>query len=149
MECTLHPELHDDVEFDTLDLLRDPAVAAKHVELQYVIYVVAFPNHNIHVGRTDSSPSLLSASGSGIYTIGIIGFAFVPLQMLSSKADSIFQAAKERITKNTAAYPPGLLDQYKIQFDRWQKGVPGCEIISFPGFLSAPSMSGIVAWCDN
>ncbi|KAI0921212.1 hypothetical protein AcW2_006258 [Taiwanofungus camphoratus] len=106
-------ELHDDVEFDTLDLLRDPAVAAKHVELH--------------------------ASGSGIYTIGIIGFAFVPLQMLSSKADSIFQAAKERITKNTAAYPPGLLDQYKIQIDRWQKGVPGCEIISFPGFLSAPN----------
>jgi choline dehydrogenase-like flavoprotein len=29
-------ELRDDVSFDTLDILHDPEVAAKHVELQYV-----------------------------------------------------------------------------------------------------------------
>ena len=27
-------ELKDDVKFDTLDLLRDPVIAAKHLELQ-------------------------------------------------------------------------------------------------------------------
>lgn len=30
-------ELRDDVEFDTMDLLADPAVLEKHVELQYVL----------------------------------------------------------------------------------------------------------------
>jgi hypothetical protein len=37
-------ELTDDAPFDTLDLLRDPAIAAKHLELQYVSFVTT---HNV------------------------------------------------------------------------------------------------------
>lgn len=36
---SLWPELKDDAPFDTLDLLRDPAIAAQHLELQYVLSI--------------------------------------------------------------------------------------------------------------
>lgn len=36
----MHLELRDDVKFDTLDLLGDPDVAAKHLELQSVYQAI-------------------------------------------------------------------------------------------------------------
>lgn len=105
-------ELRDDVDFDTVDLLRDPVFAAQHLEL-----------HSL---------------GSGIFTKGIVGFAFVPLSMLSDKSGDIYKAAEEKIVRNADKYPPGLLEQYKIQLERLRTDAPGCEIISFPGHLSAP-----------
>lgn len=71
--------------------------------------------------------------------MGIVGFSFSPLQRLSDRADAIHQAAKEKILKNADQYPLGLLDQYKIQLERLERGAPGCELISFPGLLSFPS----------
>ncbi|KAJ3485204.1 hypothetical protein NLI96_g5126 [Meripilus lineatus] len=105
-------ELRDDVEYDTLDLLKDPKVAAKHLELH--------------------------ASGSGIFTMGIIGFAFASLQMLSSKTEEIYERTKEAISKKMASLPLGLQEQYKIQLERLRTA-PGCEIISIPGGLSSPN----------
>ncbi|KZT05544.1 GMC oxidoreductase [Laetiporus sulphureus 93-53] len=106
-------ELRDDCDFETVDLLRDPTQAAKHLELH--------------------------ATGSGIHTKGIVGFGFVPLNMLSAKAEEIYQAAKEKIARNAHTYPPGLLEQYEIQLERLRNGAPGCELISFPGYLSSPN----------
>lgn len=34
-------ELKDDVPYDTLDLLHDPAIAAKHLELQYATVILS------------------------------------------------------------------------------------------------------------
>ncbi|KAL6309726.1 alcohol oxidase [Sparassis latifolia] len=108
-------ELRGDVPFNTLCALRDPAVAAQHLELH--------------------------ASGSGLYTIGIIGFAFVTPQMISCKVDTIKQAAKINIMKNADTYPPGLMEQYKIQLEQLEKGiVPSCELISYPGMLSGSNL---------
>ncbi|PCH40974.1 GMC oxidoreductase [Wolfiporia cocos MD-104 SS10] len=106
-------ELRDDVEFDTVDLLRDPAAAAEHIELH--------------------------ASGSGIHTKGIIGFSFTPLSMLSEKSEEIYQSAKRKVEQNAGKYPPGLMEQYEIQLDRLRGRAPGCELISFPGYLSGPN----------
>ncbi|TFK47587.1 alcohol oxidase [Heliocybe sulcata] len=106
-------ELREDVTYDTIDILRDPKGAAEHLELH--------------------------AKNEGIYTLGMVGFSFVPLTMLSKRADAIYKAAKEKIEKNASKYPPGLLEQYRIQLERLDRGAPGCEFISFPGFLSRPN----------
>ncbi|KAI0072989.1 alcohol oxidase [Panus rudis PR-1116 ss-1] len=106
-------ELKDDVEFDTLDLLRDPTVAAQHLEL-----------HN---------------AGSGIFTIGIVGFAFTSLDQISPKASELIKKAKEQITKKMETVSPALRDQWKIQLERLDRGAPGNEFVSFPGLNSFPN----------
>ncbi|TFK47573.1 alcohol oxidase [Heliocybe sulcata] len=106
-------ELRDDVSFETLDVLRDPKVASEHIELH--------------------------KAAQGLFTMGMVGFCFVPLQMLSKRADEIHKAAKEKIRKNLDKYPVGLQEQYNIQLERLDRLSPGCEMIHFPGFLSRPN----------
>ncbi|KAI0072987.1 alcohol oxidase [Panus rudis PR-1116 ss-1] len=106
-------ELKDDVELDTIDLLRDPAVAAKHLELH--------------------------AAGSGLFTIGIIGFTFASLDQVSPKASEVIKKAKEQITKKMESASPSLRDQWKIQLERLDRGAPGVEYCSVPGLLSWPN----------
>ncbi|KDQ55740.1 GMC oxidoreductase [Jaapia argillacea MUCL 33604] len=108
-------ELRDDVPFDTLDVLSDPKVAATHIELH--------------------------AAGEGLFTLGLVGFAFMPLSMLSDKADEINNAAKQKMLANASKYPPGLKEQYDVQLDRLERGAPGCEIISFPAAISKPNLT--------
>jgi len=71
--------------------------------------------------------------------MGLTGFAFVPLDMLSSRAGEIHDNIKKEVEKGASTYPPGLMEQYKLQLERLAQGAPACEIISFPGFLSFPS----------
>ncbi|KZT66041.1 GMC oxidoreductase [Daedalea quercina L-15889] len=106
-------ELKDDVGFETVDLLRDATHNAKHLDLH--------------------------ALGEGLYTRGIIGFAFNGLNQLSSLADTIYEKTKAKVLANKDKYPPGLLEQYNIQLDRIKRGAPGQEIICIPGFLSGPN----------
>lgn len=79
-----------------------------------------------------------SSTGTGIFTTGIVGFAFAKLSEISPRADEIFEAAEHKMMKNGNTYPPGLLEQYKISLERLKDGV-GCEFISFPGMCSQPS----------
>ncbi|EPS98728.1 hypothetical protein FOMPIDRAFT_1125896 [Fomitopsis schrenkii] len=106
-------ELKEDLDFETMDLLRDAAQNAKHLDLH--------------------------ALGEGLYTRGIIGFAFTSLQQLTPLADSIYEKTKGKIEANKDKLPPGLLEQYNIQLDRIKRGAPGCEIICIPAFLSGPN----------
>jgi len=106
-------ELRDDVNIETLDALRDPEMAKKQIELH--------------------------AEGKGLHTLGVVGFAFNPLRKITARADQIIATAKEKILRNADKYPPGLLEQYKIQLERLEKDAPLCEIISLPGFLSGPN----------
>ncbi|KAJ3556842.1 hypothetical protein NM688_g1799 [Phlebia brevispora] len=109
-------ELKDDIAWDTLDLLRDPAVAEKHLELH--------------------------ATGEGLYTTGIIGFAFTTLDQYSPEAGNIYQSMKDKIAQmDPKTSPAGLLEQYRIQLERFEPGAgsPGCEFISLPVFLSGPN----------
>lgn len=86
--------------------------------------------------------------GEGVFTMGVTGFTFVPLQSLSPRANEIHQAAEEQISKNSQNYPPGRLDQYKVQLERLARQAPSCELIAFPGCMSHPSMSSRLA-CDR
>ncbi len=70
--------------------------------------------------------------------MGIIGFAFTTLGMLSPNVGEIYEKAKEAITKKLPNLPPGLKEQYEIQLERL-KTAPGCEFITIPGNLSHPS----------
>ncbi len=79
-----------------------------------------------------------SSTGTGIFTTGIVGFAFAKLGEITPRANEIFQAAEHKMMKNGNSYPPGLLEQYKISLERLKDGV-GCEFISFPGMCSQPS----------
>lgn len=111
--ASLSWELKDDVSYDTLDVLRDPKVAEEHVELH--------------------------KAGQGMFTTGVVGFAFTPLEMISERAEDIYLNLKAKVAKSADSYPPGLLDFYKIQLERRERRAPGCEVISFPGFFSAPN----------
>ncbi|KAJ3540564.1 hypothetical protein NM688_g6209 [Phlebia brevispora] len=110
-------ELKDDADITTFDCLRDPVQLAKQIELY--------------------------EHGTGVFTMGIIGFAFLPLSMFSPNAQQIYDTAKafmENIDKTTA--PPGLLDQYEVMLERLMPGndsSPGCEFLCFPGMFSQPN----------
>ncbi|KAH9929344.1 GMC oxidoreductase [Fomitopsis serialis] len=103
-------ELKQDVGFETIDLLRDATHNAKHLDLH--------------------------ALGEGLYTRGIIGFAFTALNDLSPLADTIYERTKAKILANKDKFPPGLMEQYNIQLDRIKRGAPGCELICYPGYMT-------------
>ncbi|THH05003.1 hypothetical protein EW146_g10019 [Bondarzewia mesenterica] len=94
-------ELRDGIEHDTLDALSDPKVLEEHL--------------NLH------------EKGEGIFTMGLMGFSFCPLQSYTKRADEIHKAAREKILAKADKYPPGLLEQYEIQLDRLSRAAPGCE----------------------
>ncbi|KAH9899627.1 hypothetical protein C8Q73DRAFT_680554 [Cubamyces lactineus] len=102
-------ELRNDVKFDTYDILADPDVLKKHVDLY--------------------------RAGAGLFTTNVTGFTFATLHQITPRADEIIKAAEDKIMKNAASYPPGLLEQYKISLDRLRNSA-GCEIIIFPGMMT-------------
>lgn len=85
-------------------------------------------------------PDPRSATGSGVYTMGITLLSFNPLQRLSDRAEVIHQAMREKIAQNADKYLPGQLELLNLQLERLKRLSPGCEMICFPGFRSAPSM---------
>ncbi|KAI9000782.1 GMC oxidoreductase [Trametes punicea] len=105
-------ELRDDVEYQTLDMLSDPEIFQKHIELH--------------------------STGTGMFTTGIIGFTMSTLSQVTPKAEEIVKAAEDKIKKNANNYPPGLLEQYKILLERLRHAA-GCEFICFPGCWALPN----------
>jgi len=103
-------ELKDDAELETLDILRDPTAEAKQVELH--------------------------ASGTGLLTMGIVGFTFTSFDTVTPDFNAFNAKIKDEITKKMKTCSPGLQDQYRIQLDRLDRGAPGCEIVTYPGFFS-------------
>ncbi|KAA1466850.1 alcohol oxidase [Dentipellis sp. KUC8613] len=106
-------ELRDDIDVPTLDLLQDPEQVKKQLELL--------------------------SKGEGVFATGMTSFSFGPLQSYSDRADEIQRAAKEKILREADTYPPGLLEQYKIQIERWERRAAGVEIVVFNGFLAFPN----------
>ncbi|CAL1708210.1 unnamed protein product [Somion occarium] len=101
-------EIRDDVQFDTIDLLRDyPELVEKHAELR--------------------------TSGEGIFTMGLTNATFASVDTISSKARAIIQGARDAILAKIESYSSALQEQYKIQLERLENGAPSCEIVSFPG----------------
>ncbi len=83
-----------------------------------------------------------SASGTGLFTSGLVGFGFTTLDKVTPRAAEIYQAMKEKVAKmEPDTSPPGLKEQYEITLERFEpgKGSPGCEFITVPSFMSGPS----------
>jgi hypothetical protein len=125
-------QLKDDIELKTFDMLKDPALMAQEQKLLYV--------HSLHP-LFRSSDQIRKDEKKGLFTSGITGMAFAPLNQISPRAKQLHQSISERVIANNNSYPPGLLAQYEIMLARLERGAPGCEFISFPGFNSAPSSS--------
>ena len=90
-----------------------------------------------------SKRATISESGKGLHTSGVAGFAWCTLDMVTSedKQAQIYKKMQDAIAK-LGSTNPGLKAQYEIAMERYQpgkSGSPGCEYISFPGFLSGPS----------
>ena len=91
-----------------------------------------------------SSLAHTSNTGEGLHTTGIVGFAFLPFDKFAGKevTEKVHKMIQDRIASlDPETAPPGLLDQYNLMLERYTpgSGSPGCEFISFPGFLSGPS----------
>jgi hypothetical protein len=75
----------------------------------------------------------------------------MPLEALSPRGKEIHDAVREKIMKNADSYPPGLLEQYKIQLRRIEEQAPASELISIPGFMSYPNppkpVRVVPRWC--
>ncbi|TFY79937.1 hypothetical protein EWM64_g4073 [Hericium alpestre] len=106
-------ELRDGIDDPTLDIVRDPQQLKQHL--------------------------LLHGEGKDLFSTGLSGIAYGSLYDYSDRAEEIYKAAKETLLKNADGYPPGLLEQYKIQIERMERKAPGLEMVVIPGFLSAPN----------
>ncbi|KAF8905300.1 alcohol oxidase [Mucidula mucida] len=102
-------ELPDSITSDTLDIMRDPELAAKHADLHLKL--------------------------SGLHTMGINVLSFNPLSRMSPRAPGIYDGY---VPGGDRAIPAGLKEQYKIQMQRMKNDSPGYETIIVPGFRSAP-----------
>ncbi|EMD40393.1 hypothetical protein CERSUDRAFT_91113 [Gelatoporia subvermispora B] len=112
--CCMSFELREGVRYETLDVLRDPEEAKRQIELH--------------------------KEGKGLHTLGVIGFAFMPLHKISDRADEIISKAKAKLQNNADKYRPGVLEQLNMQLERIKKGAPLAEVINFPGFFSGPNL---------
>ncbi|TCD61245.1 hypothetical protein EIP91_008712 [Steccherinum ochraceum] len=106
-------ELKDDVPYETLDVLRDPVQAARHLEMH--------------------------ATGSGAHTSGMIEFVYVPPKLVSPGADRLKQEAKAHILKNWDSFTPALQAQYEIELERIDRDAPCCEFVMLKGFFGWPN----------
>ncbi|THH20334.1 hypothetical protein EW146_g1022 [Bondarzewia mesenterica] len=106
-------QFKDDLPYQTFDVLRDPARAAKELE--------------------DYSKA------EGLYTFGHLGFVFSPLEWFSSRGKELHEAQKKKVQENRDKYPPGLRDQYDIMVGRLDNLAPSCELMPFCGFSSFPN----------
>ncbi|EIW80025.1 alcohol oxidase [Coniophora puteana RWD-64-598 SS2] len=113
MYCGMSFELNDDVEDLTLDVLRDSDSLKEHMELY--------------------------KTKEGAFMLGPTALAFTPLRAVSTRAEEIYEKARKKIDDEWDKYPEGLRQQYKIQLERLDSDSPACELIAFPGFLSAPN----------
>ncbi|KAF4600560.1 hypothetical protein EYR38_005197 [Pleurotus pulmonarius] len=107
-------EIQDNVEADTWDILQDSSQLSKHIALH--------------------------STGSGLFTTGISAVAFVPLDLLTDKAEEMKNSMRSKVLQNADTYLPGLLEQHKIMLERFDRRMPGCEIITIPKFLSRPNL---------
>ncbi|TCD71178.1 hypothetical protein EIP91_012127 [Steccherinum ochraceum] len=99
----LSAELKPHVQAETFDALLDPVQAAKHIELH--------------------------ATGTGLFTQGIIGFSLLTLDDISKQ---LRMKMRESILKKWDTYSPSLQHQYKIQLDRLERSLE-MEIATYPG----------------
>ncbi|KAF9463702.1 GMC oxidoreductase [Collybia nuda] len=105
-------QLKDGAPDNTLDVLRDPEVAMKHMAL--------------------------FEQGEGALMISPNPFAYCSLSTVSPRADALLADVRKKIDSEKAKYPPGRLEQYEVMLSKIENGAPGFEVVVFPGHVSAP-----------
>ncbi|ETW75271.1 GMC oxidoreductase 12 [Heterobasidion irregulare TC 32-1] len=108
-------EINEQEKYSTLDALRDPA----NVDAQLALY----------------------AQGKGLFTVGNVGLAMLPLETVSPRGAELHEAYAKRLRARIASgeFSPGLAAQYERQLEFWEKKDGDLEVISFPSFLSGPN----------
>lgn len=109
-------ELRDDFAWETFDLLRDPEVFAKNLELL--------------------------KQGEGLFTMGFYLVAYFALNMVSDKAQEIYQRAKDEIARiDPDSVPASYKELIELQLARLNPETSGpiCEVAAVPAFLSGPN----------
>ena len=83
-----------------------------------------------------------SAKREGLYTMSLVQAAFFPVSSLSPEAEEKQRAYMSTIENKLkeGSLPVGLGKQYELLLSHMKEKWPSAEIITFPGFLSAPSM---------
>lgn len=78
-----------------------------------------------------------SKLGSGIHTGGVTQFSLLSLQSITSaeRAKEIISGARRKMEESAHKYPPGRFEQYKLQFDRLERGGLTLENVVLPGFV--------------
>ncbi|KAL0061374.1 hypothetical protein AAF712_011772 [Marasmius tenuissimus] len=118
-------ELKEGAKTETLDVLRDEKEVPRQIEL---------------LSNTPSS------KGEGSYASGITNMAWIPFSDITSKADALYAQQGQRIREDAknGVYPPGLMDQYEIQLQRFQDRAYLAEFCDIPGFfaLDKPPLPG-------
>ena len=69
----------------------------------------------------------------------MVNFCFLPPEEVTPIGANIYEAAREEILKKWDTYSPGLQAQYKIHFDRLDRGAPNSEFILLKGPFPGPS----------
>ncbi|KAG7444390.1 alcohol oxidase [Guyanagaster necrorhizus] len=112
---SLSYELKDGVADDTLDVLDDEDERQKHIDLH--------------------------AHGEGVFSMGIVNFAFLPLNALSPRSHTIYSTSINTIKEKIAQgkYSSGAAETLKMQFQKVGRNALDCEITTLPGFLSGPN----------
>ncbi|KAH7912481.1 hypothetical protein BJ138DRAFT_1112278 [Hygrophoropsis aurantiaca] len=106
-------ELNENVKDHTFDHIRDNILKAEHIQLH--------------------------KQGRGVFTMGVQTMVYTSLQSITDRATEIYQTALQKIGNNPDSYPPGLHAQLMLQLKRIETQSPICEIVVYPGFMSAPN----------
>ncbi|KAI0046210.1 GMC oxidoreductase [Auriscalpium vulgare] len=105
-------ELNDPENFNTLDPLHDPEIAAENLQLYQ--------------------------KGEGLFLTGLLNLTHTPLSLVSTHADAIHGAFTEKLKAGKYLGKPGITEQLEVQLDVAKNGAE-TELISFPCFLSTPN----------
>ncbi|KAK0488727.1 GMC oxidoreductase-domain-containing protein [Armillaria novae-zelandiae] len=112
---SLSYELKDGVPGETLDVLGDEIQRQRHIDLH--------------------------ARGQGVFTMGIVNFAFLSLSDLTSRSGSIYaetvESVKEKISQGR--YSPGASETLRMQIQKVERNCLDCEITTLPAFFSVPN----------
>ena len=80
-----------------------------------------------------AEPALCSPKLKVPWLITLQSMAFTSIQHTTEKAAAIVDARRKEIEANAHKYPPGLLEQYKIQLQMLKdKNLSDIEIVVFP-----------------
>ncbi|KAK0454129.1 uncharacterized protein EV420DRAFT_620788 [Desarmillaria tabescens] len=106
-------QLKDDLTDETFDLLRDPEQAKKHAEL--------------------------FTQAEGVSMMGIVNLTLTSLHSVSPRTAELIDIEKRIVEANIKArnYHPGLVDQYRLMFQRLERKEPGWEFLGIPVHLSS------------